>query len=74
MGFLKDGVKNGEVSKSASRSRKSISHRVSLGIESLKPKSEEIDLLCDEDITVSFPLPIAQKSMSDNLQRITERE
>lgn len=74
MGFLKERVRNGEASKSASRSRQSIAHRVSLGIESLKPKSEEIDLLCDEDITVTFPLPLAQKSMSDNLQKITERE
>ena len=40
MGFLKERIRNGESSKSASRSRKSIAHRVSLGIESLNPKSE----------------------------------
>jgi hypothetical protein len=44
---------------------------ISLGIESRQQKSEDIDLLCDEDI--SFALPMPKKCMSEDLQRITER-
>lgn len=46
-------------------------HLVSLGLESKKEKSEEIDLMCDEDITLT--IPFAKKSLSEDLQRITER-
>ncbi len=44
---------------------------MSLGIESRQEKNEDIDLLCDEDI--SFALPMPKKGMSEDLQRITER-
>jgi hypothetical protein len=46
-------------------------HSASLGINSRR-EVEEIDLLCDEDITLALPLP--NKSLSEDLQRITERE
>ena len=45
-------------------------HFVSLGIESVS-QSDDIDLLCDEDITFSLPVP--KVNMSEDLQRITER-
>ena len=35
-------------------------------------KVDDIDLLCDEDINMVLPVP--KRSMSENLERIAERE
>lgn len=68
--FIKEKAKVGEEKQTG----KSMAQRFSLGLESIKSKSEEIDLMCDEDIVLTFPSPMAHKSISENLQQIIERE
>ena len=70
--FIKAGSTISRSEKPQLNSHSKPEHGISLGIESLQGRTDEIDLLCDEEI--SFALPMPKKCMSEDLQRITERE